>query len=238
VTTSTSPTIQVLRVRGWDRHYENNRTREMKRMAWVPVTTRLDSDGYTALMEMPNGPAYFGCWIAILEVASQCSPRGHLLKSGSRPHTEASLSRLTRIDHRTLRGALKALIRIKWLEEAQLPAPCLRDACGTPAASLPSLEGRKEGRDSSRDAADGPGRTPPAAGPRQNQITTKRSEPLPPEVTATLKRLREIRTRADSVSPEESAATPAEAPERGYRVNPEVFTWPMWFNRPKPRRPA
>ena len=28
---------QVLRIRDWTKHYENNRTRNLKRMAWVPI---------------------------------------------------------------------------------------------------------------------------------------------------------------------------------------------------------
>ena len=37
----------MLRVAGWDEHFENNRTRELKRLHWLPVPNKQDGDGYT-----------------------------------------------------------------------------------------------------------------------------------------------------------------------------------------------
>lgn len=229
-TAPASTTNRFLRIRGWERHYENNRTREMKRMTWIPVSTRLDSDGYTALMEMANGAAYFGCWVAILEVASQCSPRGYLRKSDLTPHTEASLARLTRIDHRTLRGAIRALTRIKWLEEVDHPAPSTQAGCGAGAARVPSLEGRKEGKKEADAAAGLSPSGPPAAGTGHRK-RTKQAHPLPPEALETLERIRSgintqrERTVAMNGTPEPAESTP-EAPERGYAVPPHVQPCP------------
>lgn len=219
-------TMKILRVRGWDRHYENNRTREMKRMVWIPVTTRLDSDGYTELMGMKNGAAHFGCWIAILEVASQCSPRGMLVRTDSRPHDAASLARLTRIDHRTMRAAVVALTRIKWLEEVDVPAGSPQRDRGLPAAKLPSQEGRKEGREGGcgTDAADGPGRTPPAAGTEKRP--RKPRDPLPPEVLANLERLRLLR-ESGALDPGKPRAVGCSAP-----FSPGATRSPPAWHRP------
>lgn len=230
-------TMKILRVRGWDRHYENNRTREMKRMVWIPVTTRLDSDGYTELMGMKNGPAYFGCWIAILEVASQCSPRGLLRRSDGSAHDAASLGRLVRIDHRTMRAACAALIRIKWLEEADVPAPTPHPSRTLPAAKLPSLEGRKEGR-IQRDETKAPEASaglvpagPPDAGTepperKQSPRIPGRRGPLPPEAQADLDRMRALREPGglDPGKPRTVACSPVyatfgtRAPPPGHRV--------------------
>lgn len=179
-------TITVLRVRGWDRHYENNRTRGMKVMQWVPIPNRLDSEGYTEIMEQRNGAAIFGVWIALLEVASTCSPRGWLVRrtghekgddvadftsdSARSPHDPTSLARVTRIDPRTIRAALKVLTRIKWLEEAQLPAGWVRANCGQTAGRVPSLEGRKKDQIREPDApAAGASEAPAGAGPESGR---------------------------------------------------------------------
>lgn len=162
--------IRVIRVRGWDRHYENSRTLPMKKMQWIPLTNRLDSDGYCTIMGHRNGPSIFGVWIALLEVASVCSPRGFLLKSARTPHDPRSLARLTRIDPRTIRAALKMLYRIKWLEQVDLPASSTPEGGRAMDGNSPSLEGRKE--ESEGDAAAGSGQPPPAAGGRRRKRET------------------------------------------------------------------
>ena len=60
------------RIKDWNHHFENNRTRDLKRMAWVPMPNKMDGDGYTELLDHPNGPAHFGAWVAIVEIASRC----------------------------------------------------------------------------------------------------------------------------------------------------------------------
>ena len=51
-----------LRIRNWKDHFENNRTRELKTMAWVPVPNRMDDLGYIRLVTHPNGAAHLGAW--------------------------------------------------------------------------------------------------------------------------------------------------------------------------------
>lgn len=222
MTTAIGQTIRVLRIRGWDRHYENNRTREVKRMSWVPVSTRLDSEGYTSLMAARNGVAYFGVWIALLEVASQCSPRGLLLKSDRTPHDPRSLARVTRMDPRTIRAALLALTRIKWLEEVDAPAVQVRQDRDVPAARLPSLTDIQTDIHGKADAAGGTGGTPPAAGRRNRR--SRNHQPTPPEIAATLERMRGVRTGSESTpaTTAEAAPTAVEGPARGYSLGPGV----------------
>lgn len=83
----------------WDEHFENNRTRSLRDMRWVPMPNRMDGDGYTELVEAGDDEAAirFGCWCAIVEIASRCEPRGTLLRSGEKPHTCHSLSRISHI---------------------------------------------------------------------------------------------------------------------------------------------
>lgn len=196
----------VLRIKDWARHYENNRTREMKRMSWVPIRNRLDSDGYVELLDHVDGAAHFGCWIACVEVASNCHPRGDLLRDSRTPHDVASLARLTRIPAKLLQVAIRRLLAIGWLEESEPPAGILRES-RTLAAPIPqesALSGRKEGRKEGKEPAEEPrtpqtagvSEPPPAAG--RNGKHRKERKPVPPEVAATLERLRGLREGASS----------------------------------------
>lgn len=109
--------LRLYRVKDWGSLYENNRTRELKAMAWVPVPNRHDGDGYTTLISRQDGAAMFGAWIAILQVASRCDPRGTLLRDGAIPHNPESLSRMTRIPKKILELALEICCNeCKWLE--------------------------------------------------------------------------------------------------------------------------
>lgn len=87
----------ILRVRDWSTSYENNRTRELKSLAWVPIPNAHDTDAYLTLIDRPNGAGLFGAWIALLKVASRSEPRGTLLRSPGVPHDATSLHRVTRI---------------------------------------------------------------------------------------------------------------------------------------------
>jgi hypothetical protein len=103
------------RVRDWSKHFENNRTRELKELRFVILPNKHDGDGYTELLDHPNGAAHYGAWCSIVQVASKCDPRGTLLRDGARPHDSSSLSRLTRIPKEIFDEALPRLISVGWL---------------------------------------------------------------------------------------------------------------------------
>jgi hypothetical protein len=106
----------LYRIKDWAAHFENNRTKELKNMTWVPMPNKMDGDGYTELLEHPNGAAHFGAWCALVQIASKCDPRGTLLRDGDRPHDPVSLSRISRIHPDTFKEALPRLIAIGWVE--------------------------------------------------------------------------------------------------------------------------
>jgi len=106
----------LYRVVDWDKHYENNRTRSMKSMSWIPIPNSHDGDGYTQIMEAENGIEIFGCWILCVQVASRCRPRGTLLRKSGHPHDSQSLARLTRTEACIFAKALPKLLEIGWLE--------------------------------------------------------------------------------------------------------------------------
>lgn len=110
------------RIVDWNIHFENNRTREMKSMDWVPMKNRMDGYGYVELVDHPNGAAHFGAWVAIVEIASRCPIRGTLMAltgKGETPHTPASLARISRIPAAIFEEALPRLAAIGWIEQAE-----------------------------------------------------------------------------------------------------------------------
>lgn len=108
--------MTCIQIVDWGKHYENNRTRELKRMTWVPLPNKHDGDGYTELIsEHPNGPAHYGAWCALLGVASKCLPRGTLVRQSGEPHDEVSLARITHIPADLWKEALPRLAKVGWI---------------------------------------------------------------------------------------------------------------------------
>lgn len=109
--------MKLYAVRDWDSIYENNRTRELKNLAWVPIPNNHDGYGYSAIMSLQDGPAIYGAWIACVQVASRCDPRGTLLRGTKTPHTPRSLALQTRLPEELVSRMLDVLSSedIQWL---------------------------------------------------------------------------------------------------------------------------
>jgi len=134
----------VYSIRNWEENFENNRTRDMKSMSWVPIPTTM-GDAYLALVDRPDGAALFGAWIACVEVAARCKERGTLMRDNGEPHTPATLSRLTHMPEKLIAKMLEICQKDpKWIEAAGKPqegAGCLRKsvALGNPRESEGTL---------------------------------------------------------------------------------------------------
>lgn len=125
--------MKVLRVRNWDEYFENNRTRELKKLAWVPVPNKMDGCGYRTLMAHPNGVTVFGAWVLLLEIASKCAPRGYLVRESGDAHDAQTLSIMTGAPQPILTDAISVLLSrdIGWLESVEIANPA--GGCGDPA---------------------------------------------------------------------------------------------------------
>lgn len=130
--------MKLYRIRNWNVLFENNRTRELKKLDWLPVPNKQDGDGYTTIMSDKDGAAIFGAWIACAQIASRCEPRGTLLRDGKKPHDAASLSRMSRIPIGIIQKMLNTISSndVNWLEVIEL-----KDACDNPAqhCDIPAL---------------------------------------------------------------------------------------------------
>jgi hypothetical protein len=108
----------VLEITDWDLHFENNRTRGMKHLRWVPTPNKHDGEGYTILMtEDPNGPEDYAAWNLIVQVASKCEPRGKLVKGDGTAMDAQCLARKTRAPARIFEHAIPRLLVIGWLRD-------------------------------------------------------------------------------------------------------------------------
>lgn len=99
----------------WAERFENNRTRGMKNMAWVPLPNHHDGYSFAELMGHDQGTAIYGAWVLILQVASKCSERGVLVRDNGAPHDAGTLACVTRGDKTVFEIALKELVKVGWL---------------------------------------------------------------------------------------------------------------------------
>lgn len=129
----------TLRIKNWNELYENNRTREIKHLAFVLLPNKQDGDGYTELMDHSNAAAHYGAWCALLGVASRCGVRGTLLRDNGKDHDCDSLSRMTRIPKAVFLEAIPRFVKIGWIEGYENTAP----SCGNPAP-LPQVSASEQ----------------------------------------------------------------------------------------------
>lgn len=110
--------LPLYRVRRWDEIYENNRSRELKDLDWVPMPNNHDGDGYSYMMSQRRCVSYFAAWNWIVQVASKCDPRGTLIRKTGKPHTAETIARQCRAPSGVFEPALKffAADEILWLE--------------------------------------------------------------------------------------------------------------------------
>lgn len=131
----------MYRVVDWDKHYENNRSRDVSELEWVPFKNRHDGDGITELLDHDNGMAHLGAWVLLVQVASKCgkpagkcgpgdTPRGTLRRDNGKPHDARSIARVSGANLVLLEEAIPRFLDIGWLEVIPDPA----ETCTIPQA--------------------------------------------------------------------------------------------------------
>ena len=100
-----------IRIRDWEKNFERDRSKQWKHLQWVPLPNRQGA-GYRKIMAHLNGAEIFGCWVALVEVASTCEPRGDLSK-----YNDESLTLLSMIRQDVLMPAIRFLSQeLDWIE--------------------------------------------------------------------------------------------------------------------------
>lgn len=110
--------MKLYSIRDWGNHFENNRSRELKKIDWVPFPNKQDGDGYTYVLSQKDGESLYGAWCSVVQVASRCDVRGTLLRDTKKPHDASSLSRITRFSVETIQRMLDVCSsdEVQWME--------------------------------------------------------------------------------------------------------------------------
>lgn len=133
---------RLYRIRNWNDLFENNRSRELKKVNWVVVPNKHDGETYATIMRHEKAAEIFSAWVIMLQIASKCTPRGTLIKGDGTPHIPQSLAVKSQAPAGWFELCISYLeTNTDWLEWDELttnPAP----SCGNPA---PRDEERREG---------------------------------------------------------------------------------------------
>lgn len=134
--------MNLYSITNWNNSFEINRTRELKKMTWVPLPNKMDGDGFTEIMAHDCGTVIFGIWVLMVELASKCDPRGTLLRDSAVPHDFQSLSRMTRAKEAQFLLAVPILVGIGWLTVQEITGDTVtdipQDSAEEPQAPAPS----------------------------------------------------------------------------------------------------
>lgn len=147
---------RLYRIRHWDRLYENNRSRRVTDLRWVPIPNSHDGENYTTIITHKDGAKIFAAWILLLQVASRCSPRGILKRANGQPHTPPSLATKTRAPEAWFELALPILEGLQWVQSEPVADENVSQV--TLETSLRRQSGDEEGRNGMERKKEG---TPP-----------------------------------------------------------------------------
>lgn len=128
--------MSAYRIKDWNEHFENNKSRERDACSWCAIPNKQDGLGYGRLLRRKNGAALYGAFVAVVLTASkQKRPRdGHLTDTGRAdgcPYTADDLSVKTQIPVSLITEMLDAVsdVSIGWIEcygdsARRVPAEC------------------------------------------------------------------------------------------------------------------
>lgn len=108
---------RALRIRNWEKHYENNRSRELRRPEWLPLPNKFDGSGFMELLDHAAGMSHYGAWCLLLGVASRMPTRGLFVADSGRPLAIKDIARMTRGSVKAFEEAIPRLIEVRWMEE-------------------------------------------------------------------------------------------------------------------------
>lgn len=122
----------MIRIKNWEKLFENNRSREVKDLDYVALPNRHDGSKYAELMDHPEGPLHFAAWVLMVQIASRTrcgnpapkcrnfAPyRGCLVRGDGSAHTTRSLYHATRCPEKYFLDAIPRLLQLGWIEEVE-----------------------------------------------------------------------------------------------------------------------
>ena len=127
---------KTYRIKDWQKHYENNKSREREVCSWCPIPNKQDGLGYGRLLQEQDGAALYGAFLAVVLVASkQGRPRdGYLTGTGRAddgPLSAEDLAIMTKVQEPIISRMLDVVscANIGWIEAyesgaLEVPAKC------------------------------------------------------------------------------------------------------------------
>lgn len=112
--------MTVYKIRNWRTNFEVSQSlRIVGPLSWVGMPTKHDGKSYRRLVRHPNGPALFGCWCLIVQIAAKCPNRGVLADSDG-PLSSEDMEHKTGCPASLFDETIQLLLskQINWLEEA------------------------------------------------------------------------------------------------------------------------
>jgi hypothetical protein len=115
--------MEVYRIKNWAQCFEVSQSKSIKgALDWVAVPTKHDGKSYRRIMKLANGPALYGAWVLIVEVAAKCPVRG-VLMDGDGPLTPEDLEIKTDCPAEIFEQAIEVLCgKVGWLEKGTIDA--------------------------------------------------------------------------------------------------------------------
>jgi hypothetical protein len=185
----------LLQLVDWNKHFENNKSRERDRCGFVCVPNKFGGVGLTNVLDHPEGAAIYGIWVLILELCSkQHRPRdGWLTDNGrpdGRPLGPEQLARLFRRSQTEIKLCFEVVSNIEvgwiWLVSGEAdwlgagtrlaPEDWLQQCAGTPEAPQCPPKGTALPAPSEKPDSKQPGTAVPAEGHRSALEGKERNE--------------------------------------------------------------
>lgn len=160
-----------LKIKAWQRVFENNRTRELDAPRYVCWPTKQDSEGFCELARTAEGTVALGVFGVLVQWASRAPVRGVLADERGEMNAERYAKRYG-LPVADAQVAFATLVAVGWLEtDDELPTDCRSGAdvvpidCRPPADVVPKDRSRRgqEGRGQEQEQDASGGAAPDAA---------------------------------------------------------------------------
>lgn len=154
--------MTLFRIIDWQKHFENNKSREREACTWVKMPNKQDGMGLQRILAEPDGAALFGIWCLILQKCSrQRSPRFGWLTDDGNEHGEpwdlTDLAFQWRQDQAILLRAIDVFCspRIGWMQRLADPARTPVITRGCPPGARQAPESARQRSESARQTTSG-----------------------------------------------------------------------------------
>ena len=102
------------KIRDWDKHFENAKSRTIKNAAHVLMPNSHDGMIFTEIADQKNAIDIFCGWVLIVQLASKMPERG-ILKNKYRDLTTKDMANMTKFPEKVFKAAIEYLSGT-WIE--------------------------------------------------------------------------------------------------------------------------